>query len=112
MPHSVLLKDGTVETPFGIRDVLEIVGKYAGEEVQQYLGEYVRECEDEREAYKYDCEHTERELEQFMDNQTAVLNDIREAAECVEDAICADRLNREGLRKALNGVFRIIDREL
>ena len=35
MPHSIELIDGNILTPFGIRDLLEAVRDYAGEELAQ-----------------------------------------------------------------------------
>lgn len=34
MPHAIELKDGKLLTPFGIRDLLDAVQDYAGEELR------------------------------------------------------------------------------
>ena len=45
MPHVLKMKDGKLLTPFGIRDLLDAVQDYAGEELR-------REIEREKELYR------------------------------------------------------------
>ena len=37
MPHAIEMKDGKILTPFGIRDLLEAVSDYAGEELAREI---------------------------------------------------------------------------
>lgn len=41
MPHAIEMKDGKLLTPFGIRDLLEAVSDYAGEELAREIEEYI-----------------------------------------------------------------------
>ena len=43
MPHSIELINGSILTPFGIRDLLEAVRDYAGDELAQEIESY-RQC--------------------------------------------------------------------
>lgn len=43
MPHSIELIDGSILTSFGIRDLLEAVRDYAGDELAQEIESYVSE---------------------------------------------------------------------
>lgn len=40
MPHALKMKDGKLLTPFGIRDLLDAVEYYAGEELRREIEEY------------------------------------------------------------------------
>ena len=42
MPHAIEMKDGKLLTPFGIRDLLEAVSDYAGEELARYRSKHAR----------------------------------------------------------------------
>ena len=41
MPHAIEMKDGKIMTPFGIKDLLEAVSDYAGEELAREIGSYL-----------------------------------------------------------------------
>lgn len=41
MPHAIELKDGKILTPFGIRDLLDAVQDYAGEELRREIESYI-----------------------------------------------------------------------
>ena len=41
MPHVLKMKDGKLLTPFGIRDRLDAVQDYAGEELRREIEEYI-----------------------------------------------------------------------
>ena len=41
MPHVLKMKDGKLLTPFDIRDLLEAVEDYAGEELRRAIEEYI-----------------------------------------------------------------------
>lgn len=41
MPHVIALKDGKLLTPFGIRDLLDAVQDYAGEELRREIESYI-----------------------------------------------------------------------
>lgn len=41
MPHVLKMKDGKLLTPFSIRDLLDAVEDYAGEELRREIEEYI-----------------------------------------------------------------------
>ena len=41
MPHVLKMKDGKLLTPFGIRNLLDAVEDYAGEELRREIEEYI-----------------------------------------------------------------------
>lgn len=43
MPHVIQLKDGKLLIAFEIRDVLEVVENYTGQETRKYIEEYLEE---------------------------------------------------------------------
>ena len=43
MPHVIQLKDGKLLIAFEIRDVLEVVENYIGQETRKYIEEYLEE---------------------------------------------------------------------
>ena len=46
MPHVLKMKDGKLLTPFGIRDLLDAVEDYAGEELRREIEEYIDNNDD------------------------------------------------------------------
>lgn len=112
MPHIIRLKDGRLTTPFGIRDVLDTVEEYAGEEVRRYLEENIldaKELEAELEALE---KEQEEELERQGDHQRALLNDIKAETENLAELLDADRLDRKKLKKGADNIWRMCYREL
>lgn len=112
MPHILKLKDGKLITPFGLRDVLEIVEDYAGEEVRQYLEENLSDTEAlEKEIDTLYKEH-EEELERLGDHQRAVLGDIKDEAEALSELLEEPRLDRKKIKNAADHIWRMCNREL
>ena len=112
MPHALRLKDGKLITPFDLEDVLEIVEGYAGDEVRQYLAENLSDTDAlEKELDRLYREH-EEDLERLGDHQRAVLNAVREEAESLGNLLDAQRLDRRKLKKAIDNIWRMCDREL
>lgn len=112
MPYVMKLRDGSLETVFGLRDALELVGRYGGWELQHYLEENISDAKElEKELDALDKER-EEELERQGDHQRALLNDIKEEAEALADLLEADRLDRKKLRKAADNIWRMCYGEL
>ena len=76
MPHSIELIDGNILTPFGIRDLLEAVRDYAGEELAQEIENYVSENVEDIDEYEQEFDRLEKESEQTADHYRAVLCNI------------------------------------
>lgn len=112
LPYVIKMKDDRLVTPFGIRDALDVVEEYAGNEVRRYLEENIsdaKELEAELEALE---KEQEEELERQGDHQRALLNDIKEEAETLTELLGADRLDRKKLRKAADNIWRMCYGEL
>ena len=52
MPHVLKMKDGKLLTPFGIRDLLDAVEDYAGEELRREIEEYIDTNVEDIDGYK------------------------------------------------------------
>ena len=52
MPHVLKMKDGKFLTPFGIRDLLDAVEDYAGEELRREIEEYIETNVEDIELFK------------------------------------------------------------
>lgn len=112
LPHIIKLKDGRLATPFGIRDVLDAVEEYAGDEVRRYLEENISDAEELEAELEALEKGQEEELEQQGDYQRALLNDIKAEAETLAELLDADRLDRKKLKKAADNIWRMCYREL
>lgn len=85
MPHSIELINGSILTPFGIRDLLEAVRDYAGDELAQEIESYVSENVEDIDEYEQEFDRMEKESEQTADHHRAVLCDIQYEV----DALCS-----------------------
>lgn len=76
MAHVMEMKDGKTAVVFGFRDVLEIIGEYAGEEPRRFMEEYLSEKEQDRVDFEKQEKYYEGRLEKQGDRQRALLNDL------------------------------------
>lgn len=112
MPQVMKLKDDRIETVFDLEDALDLVSRYGGCELRHYLEENLTDtAELEKELEELEKDH-EQELERQGDHHRALLNDIKEEAEALEDLLEADRLDRKKLKKAADNIWRMCYREL
>ena len=108
MPHVLKMKDGKLLTPFGIRDLLDAVQDYAGEEFRREIEEYIEtNVQDEKE---YD--RMEQENERLADHQRSVLCDIRDEVDALDTLLQDTRLNRRRMQGAVRIIQQMINREL
>ena len=106
MPHVLKMKDGKLLTPFGIRDLLDAVEDYAGEELRREIEEYVETNVQDIDDYEKEYDRMERENEHIADHQRSVLCNIR-------DTLLQDtRLNRRRMQGAVRIIQQMINREL
>ena len=110
MPHAIEMKDGKLLTPFGIRDLLEAVSDYAGEElareIEEYIDTNVADIDD------YEKEFDRLEQERLADHYRGVLNDIREEVDALDTLLHDTRLNRTRMQGAVKIILQMIHREL
>lgn len=78
MPHAIEMKDGKILTPFGIRDLLEAVSDYAGEELAREIESYINTNVEDIDDYEKEYDRMEQDNERLADHQRSVLCNIRE----------------------------------
>ena len=105
MPHVLKMKDGKLLTPFGIRDLLDAVEDYAGEELRR---EIVEDIDD----YEKEYDRMERDGERLADHQRSVLCNIRDEVDALDALLQDTRLNRRRMQGAVRIIQQMINREL
>ena len=73
MPHLIQLKDGSLLTPFDIRDLLDAVEQCAGSDLREALESYISENVSDIAEYESEYERMDRELDMAHDHQRQVL---------------------------------------
>lgn len=112
MPHAIEMKDGKILTPFGIRDLLEAVSDYAGEELAREIEEYIDTNVADIDDYEKEFDRLEQENERLADHYRGVLNDIREEVDALDTLLHDTRLNRTRMQGAVKIIRQMIHREL
>lgn len=112
MPHAIEMKDGKLLTPFGIRDLLEAVSDYAGEELAREIEEYIDTNVADIDDYEKEFDRLEQENERLADHYRGVLNDIREEVDALDTLLHDTRLNRTRMQGAVKNIRQMIHREL
>ena len=112
MPHAIEMKDGKLLTPFGIRDLLEAVCDYAGEELAREIEEYIDTNVADIDDYEKEFDRLEQENERLADHYRGVLNDIREEVDALDTLLHDTRLNRTRMQGAVKIIRQMIHREL
>lgn len=112
MPHAIEMKDGKLLTPFGIRDLLEAVSDYAGEELAREIEEYIDTNVADIDDYEKEFDRLEQENERLADHYRGVLNDIREEVDALDTLLHDTRLNRTRMQEAVKIIRQMIHREL
>ncbi|WP_223474065.1 hypothetical protein [Faecalibacterium prausnitzii] len=112
MPHAIEMKDGKLLTPFGIRDLLEAVSDYAGEELAREIEEYIDTNVADIDDYEKEFDRLEQENERLADHYRGVLNDIREEVDALDTLLHDTRLNRTRMQGAVKIILQMIHREL
>lgn len=112
MPHAIEMKDGKILTPFGIRDLLEAVSDYAGEELAREIEKYIDTNVADIDDYEKEFDRLEQENERLADHYRGVLNDIREEVDALDTLLHDTRLNRTRMQGAVKIIRQMIHREL
>ena len=112
MPHAIEMKDGKLLTPFGVRDLLEAVSDYAGEELAREIEEYIDTNVADIDDYEKEFDRLEQENERLADHYRGVLNDIREEVDALDTLLHDTRLNRTRMQGAVKIIRQMIHREL
>ena len=112
MPHSIELIDGSILTPFGIRDLLDAVEDYAGEELRREIEEYIDTNVQDIDDYEKEYDRMEQDNERLADHQRSVLCNIRDEVDALDTLLQNTRLNRRRMQGAVRIIQQMINREL
>ena len=106
------MKDGKLLTPFGIRDLLDAVQDYAGEELRLEIESYIDTNVEDIDDYEKEYDRMEQENERLADHQRSVLCDIRDEVDALDILLQDTRLNRRRMQGAVRIIQQMINREL
>lgn len=112
MPHAIEMKDGKILTPFGIRDLLDAVQDYAGEELRREIESYIDTNVEDIDDYEKEYDRLGQENERLADHYRSVLNDIQEEVHALDILLHDTRLNRARMQGAVKIIRQMINREL
>ena len=101
MPHLIQLKDGSLLTPFDIRDLLDAVEQCAGRELRQEIESYINLNVEDIDDYEKEYDRMEKELDMARDHQRQVLCNIMEEVDALDILLHDDRLNRRRMQEIL-----------
>ena len=112
MPHVLKMKDGKLLTPFGIRDLLDAVQDYAGEELRREIESYIDTNVEDIGDYEKEYDRMEQDNERLADHQRSVLCNIRDEVDALDTLLQDTRLNRRRMQGAGRIIQQMINREL
>ena len=112
MPHVLKMKDGKLLTPFGIRDLLDAVQDYAGEELRREIESYIDTNVEDIGDYEKEYDRMEQDNERLADHQRSVLCNIRDEVDALDTLLQDTRLNRRRMQGAVRIIQQMINREL
>ena len=112
MPRVLKMKDGKLLTPFGIRDLLDAVQDYAGEELRREIESYIDTNVEDIGDYEKEYDRMEQDNERLTDHQRSVLCNIRDEMEALDTLLQDTRLNRRRMQGAVRIIQQMINREL
>ena len=112
MPHAIEMKDGKILTPFGIKDMLDAVQDYAGEELRREIESYIDTNVEDIDDYEKEYDRMEQDNERLADHQRSILCNIREEVDALDTLLHDTRLNRARMQGAVRIIQQMINREL
>lgn len=112
MPHVLKMKDGKLLTPFGIRDLLDAVRDYAGEELRREIESYIDTNVEDIGDYEKEYNRMEQDNERLADHQRSFLCNIRDEVDALDTLLQDTRLNRRRMQGAVRIIQQMINREL
>ena len=106
------MKDEKLLTPFGIRDLLDAVEDYAGEELRREIESYIDTNAEDIDDYEKEYDRMEQDNERLADHQRSVLCNIRDEVDALDTLLQDTRLNRRRMQGAVRIIQQMINREL
>ena len=110
MPNVIQLKDGKLLIAFEIRDVLEVVENYIGQETRKYIEEYLEENIQDTKDFETQLTEYEKEIDQMGDHKRHILCDVLEEMDASDGLLQEQRLNRKRILDAVNNIRQIVKR--
>lgn len=107
MADVIQLSDGSVQTVFDERDALDLVDKYMGMEMRQWLEDWMSEGDDDA-AY---IEYLEKEADSLRDHYKEVMAELRKESETIAGLIREKDIDRRALSAAAGNIGCITWRE-
>ena len=99
------LLDGSLITPFGVFDVLDMVEEYMGPEVRQYLEDCFRE------ENPWENLPDDEKVESLLDHYDSILSEIESATRETESQMHKSHVSRKQVLDSLTRIQNIIDKE-
>lgn len=112
MPHAIEMKDGKILTAFDIKDLLEAVSDYAGEELAREIESYIDTNVADIDDYEKEFDRLEQENERLADHYRGVLNNIMDEVHALDILLHDTRLNRARMQGAVKIIRQMVNREL
>ena len=112
MPNVLKMKDVKLLTTFGIRDLLDAVQDYAGEELRREIEEYIETTVQNIDDYEKEYDRMEQDNERLADHQRSVLCNIRDEVDALDTLLQDTRLNRRRMQGTVRIIQQMINREL
>lgn len=104
------LPDGSMHTVFDIRDMMELIDTYIGEDASRWMEEYLAEEDvDDLSGYASDLE---KEVEGLRNYHHDVMTKLREQSEKIARLICEKKIDRKALSTAAGRIGAITWREI
>lgn len=108
MGSVISLKDGSVRTIMGEKDLLEIVEDYAGYEAAAWIEEHYSSIQQENKDLLDDMERAEKDLQTEQEENMAFLNELSEEVDALEEKLDSERLDRKALRESVRTISRML----
>ena len=107
MADVIRLADGSVQTVFDLRDMMELIDTHMGDDARRWLEDHLSESDDQE--YIADLED---ELKRLKDHRREVMTALREASEKIATLIREKEIDRKQLSTTAGRISSITWREL
>ena len=107
MADVIRLADGSVQTVFDLRDMMELIDTHMGDEARRWLENHLSESDDQ----EYIAE-LEDELKRLKEHRREVMTALREASDKIAALIREKEIDRKQLSTTAGKISSITWREL
>ena len=107
MADVIRLADGSVQTVFDMRYMMELIDTHLGDDARRWLEDHLSESDDQQYIA-----HLEDELQRLKDHRQEVMTTLREASEKIATLIREKEIDRKQLSTTAGKISSITWREL